>query len=82
MTKTINSAETSNDLIDLTNDRIDNLAALITVTAEQMDERNAAGEAIESGAHRTAELVELVFGSNTPSVESYLAAHGTALVAA
>jgi len=82
MTKTINSAESSNDLIDLTNDRIDNLAALITVTAEQMDDRHVAGEAIDSGAHRTAELVELVFGSKTPSVESYLAAHGTALQAA
>lgn len=71
-----------NDLIDLTNERVDNLAALITVTAEQMDDRLAAGAAIESGAHRTAELVELVFGGSTPSIESYLRAHGQELQAA
>lgn len=64
--------EITNDLIDLTNERVDNLAALITVTAEQLDDRALAGEALESGAHRTAELIELVFGSATPSVENYL----------
>jgi len=62
-----------NDIIDLTNERTDNLAALITVTAEQLDDRITAGAAIETGAHRTAELIELVFGSETPSVENYLA---------
>lgn len=64
--------EITNDLIDLTNERVDNLAALITVTAEQLDDRTLAGDALESGAHRTAELIELVFGSSTPSVENYL----------
>ncbi len=67
------STEVQNDLIDLTNERIDNLAALITVTAEQLDDRVAAEKAIEADAHRTAELIELVFGSETPSVENYLA---------
>lgn len=74
--------EFTNDLIDLTNERVDNLAALITVTAEQLDDRVAAGEALEAGAHRTAELIELVFGSSTPSVENYLAAHDQELQAA
>ncbi len=82
MATTNNTAEVTNDLIDLTNERVDNLAALITVTAEQMDDRTIAAEALDSGAHRTAELVELVFGSATPSVENYLAAQGTALQAA
>ncbi len=67
------STEVQNDLIDLTNERIDNLAALITVTAEQLDDRITAEKALESDAHRTSELIELVFGSETPSVENYLA---------
>jgi len=79
---TTDNPEFTNDLIDLTNERVDNLAALITVTAEQLDDRITAGEALETGAHRTAELVELVFASSTPSVESYLAAHDGELQAA
>ena len=67
--------QVSNDLIDLTNERVDNLAALITVTAEQMDDRIRAADALEAGAHRTAELIELVFGGPTPSVENFLASH-------
>jgi len=63
----------TNDLADLINERVDNLAALITVTAEQLDDRTRAGDALDAGAHRTAELVELVFGGATPSVENYLA---------
>lgn len=82
MATTNTTAEVTNDLIDLTNERVDNLAALITVTAEQMDDRSIAAEALETGAHRTAELVELVFGSSTPSVENYLASHDSALQAA
>lgn len=74
--------EFTNDLIDLTNDRVDNLAALITVTAEQLDDRQIARDALDAGAHRTAELMELVFGSSTPSVENYLAAHERELQAA
>ena len=79
---TPHSAEATNDLIDLTNNRVDNLAALITVTAEQMDDRNRAGMALDAGEHRSAELIELVFGSDTPSVESYLAARRGELQAA
>lgn len=63
-----------NDIIDLTNERVDNLAALITVTAEQLDDRLAAEDALASNSHRSSELIELVFGSKTPSVENYLAA--------
>ena len=62
-----------NDIIDLTNERVDNLAALITVTAEQLDDRITAEAAIKADQHRTSELIELVFGSQTPSVENYLA---------
>jgi len=76
MTATISpntsTEEPSNDLLDLNNERVDNLAALITVTAEQMDDRNRAEAAIESGSARTGELVRLVFGNDVPSVENYL----------
>jgi|GEM_PF-1332234 len=82
MTTPKSTAEVSNDLIDLTNERVDNLAALITVTAEQIQDRSTAAEALETRAHRTTELVELVFGSPTPSVEHYLNSHGTSLQAA
>ena len=76
------SALTENDLADLNNERIDNLAALITVTAEQMDDRLRAGELLNEGAHRTDELVSAVFGGTTPSIENYLAARQDALQAA
>lgn len=79
----IASTGSSNDLADLTNDRVDNLAALITVTAEQMDDRHRAGTAIEADAGRTSELMNLVFGdSSIPSVENYLAARALEFVAA
>lgn len=82
MSTTTDSPNTTNDLIDLTNDRIDSLAALITVTAEQLDDRAAAAEALDRGAHRTKELIELVFGDTTPSVDNYLTARGRVLEAA
>ncbi len=72
----------SNDIADLNNDRIDNLAALITVTAEQMDDRLRAGELLEQGAHRTDELITAVFGGSAPSIENYLAARQDTLQAA
>jgi len=71
-----------NDLIDLTNERVDNLAALITVTAEQLDDRAKAETAIAERAHRTDELVRLVFGGEAPSVANYLAARTGELQAA
>jgi len=71
-----------NQLIDLNNDRVDNLAALITVTSEQLDDRLRVESALESGEGRTAELVSLVFGDSVPSVENYLASHSSDLVAA
>lgn len=71
-----------NDIADLNNERIDNLAALITVTAEQMDDRLRAGELLDSGAHRTNELITAVFGATTPSIENYLAAREETLQAA
>lgn len=76
------SPEITNDLIDLTNERVDNLAALITVSAEQLEDRLRAGELLDAHAHRTDELISLVFGSDTPSVESYLQSHGQTLQAA
>lgn len=72
----------NNDIIDLTNDRVDNLAALITVSAEQLEARKVAESALESGAGRTDELISLVFGSSTPSVANYLAAQSDGLIAA
>ena len=77
-----NRAQKSNDLVDLTDDRVDSLAALITVSAEQLQDRLRAGEALSSGSARSAELIEAVFGSGSPSVESYLASHSGELQAA
>jgi hypothetical protein len=71
-----------NDNIDLTNERVDNLAALITVSAEQLEDRLVVDEALEAGSHRAGELISLVFGSDVPSVENYLAAHRRELQAA
>lgn len=62
----------TNDLVDLTDERVDSLSALITVSAEQMDDRLTAGRLLDEGAHRTNELIEAIFGSPTPSIESYL----------
>lgn len=63
-----------NDLSDLIGERIDSLAALITVSSEQMDDRLRAEQLLEEDSNRTDELVSLVFGKSTPSIENYLAA--------
>lgn len=76
-----NKAQKSNDLVDLTDDRVDSLSALITVSAEQLQDRLRAGEALSSGSARSAELIEAVFGGS-PSVESYLASRSGELQAA
>lgn len=76
------SGLTENDIADLNNERVDNLAALITVTAEQMDDRLRAGELLEQGAHRTNELIAAIFGGTTPSIENYLTAREETLQAA
>lgn len=65
-----------------TNERVDNLAALITVSAEQIKARQTAAEAIESHPDRAAELISAIFGSPVPSVESYLASRSDEMVAA
>ncbi len=78
----ITETTADNDLIDLTNERVDNLAALITVTAEQLDDRNRVETALEVGEHRTGELVRLVFDGEAPSVQNYLAARSNELQAA
>ncbi len=80
--ETNNTTEVQNDIADLTNERIDNLAALITVTSEQMEDRLRAERLLDEGAHRTDELITAVFGGSTPSIENYLAAKGTSLQAA
>ena len=77
-----NTTEVKNDLIELTNERIDSLAALVTVTAEQMEDRLRADELLERSAGRTNELMSLVFGADSPSVENYLATREASLQAA
>lgn len=74
--------EELNDIADLNNDRIDNLAALITVTSEQMEDRLTADRLLNDGQNRTAELISLVFGGTTPSVENYLTSSQEPLQAA
>ncbi len=65
--------DNGNDLIDLTDERVDNLAALLTVSAEQLEDRQRAGAGLARGEHRANELVNLVFGTDVPSVEAWLA---------
>lgn len=77
-----NNTEITNDLIDLTDERVDALSALITVTAEQLEDRIVADAALASGAARSGELIEAVFGSAVPSVENYLSARSEELQAA
>ena len=62
----------SNDIVDLTDERVDNLSALLTVTAEQLDDRSRVGDRLATGSSRSAELMRAVFGSDTPSIESYM----------
>ncbi len=80
--ETNTNIEVQNDISELTNDRIDNLAALITVTSEQMEDRLRAERLLSEASHRTDELVSLVFGASTPSIENYLAAKQDAYQAA
>ena len=82
MTNQNTTVEVKNDLIELTNERIDSLAALITVTAEQMEDRLRAEELLGRSENRTDELMSLVFGGDSPSVENYLATRGGNLAAA
>jgi len=76
------NTEISNDLEDLTDERVDALSALITVSAEQLEDRLKAEQLLDEGAHRTGELIEAVFGSGTPSIENYLEARKQELQAA
>ncbi len=64
---------TSNDIIDLTDERVDNLSALLMVSAEQLEDRQRAEAGLASDEHRASELVSLVFGTDVPSVEAWLA---------
>lgn len=63
----------SNDIVDLTDERVDNLSALLTVTAEQLEDRAYVAERLAADASHSAELIRAVFGSDTPSVQDYLA---------
>ena len=82
MTNESTTTEVQNDLIELTNDRIDSLAALVTVTAEQMEDRLRAERLLSRSAGRTDELMSLVFGGDSPSVGNYLASREESLQAA
>lgn len=56
-------------------DRVDNLAALVTVTDEQLADRERAAAGLATDTPRVRELISLVFGDDEPSVENYLATH-------
>ena len=73
---------TQNDMIDLVDERVDTLSALLTVSAEQLEDRLIADELLSQRANRTDELIEAVFGSTTPSIENYLRSQGRSLQAA
>ena len=72
----------TNDLIDLTDERVDALSALITVSAEQLNDRLKVEKLLGESGNRTDELIEAVFGSANPSIESYLKAREEELQAA
>ena len=71
-----------NETRQLTTDRIDSLAALLTVTAEQLEDRRRAEQLLSNSSNRTDELISLVFDGTTPSIENYLAAKEKTLEAA
>ncbi len=77
-----NRYDSANDIRDLTDERVDALSALLTVSAEQLDDRLAAQRLLDKRAHRTQQLIEAVFGSSTPSIENYLASRAEPLQAA
>lgn len=56
-------------------ERVDNLAALIMVTDQQLADREKAEAGLAADTPRVRELVSLVFGGDEPSVENYLATH-------
>ena len=69
--------------IDLrTDERVDNLAALVLVTDEQLADRDRVAESLSQDSPGVSELMRRVFGSDTPSVESWLSDRSEALVAA
>ena len=69
--------------IDLrTDERVDNLAALVLVTEEQLADRDRVAESLSQDSPGVSELMRRVFGSDTPSVESWLSDRSEALVAA
>lgn len=69
--------------IDLrTDERVDNLAALVLVTDEQLADRDHVAERLSENSTGVSDLMRRVFGSDTPSVESWLSDRSEALVAA
>lgn len=72
-----------NEIIDLrTDERVDNLAALVLVTDEQLADRELVAERLTDETPGVADLMRRVFGSETPSVESWLSDRSEALTAA
>ncbi len=72
-----------NEIIDLrTDERVDNLPALLLVTDEQLADRDRVAESLTKDSPGVSDLMRRVFGSDTPSVESWLADDEEALVAA
>lgn len=58
-----------------TDERVDTLAALVTVTEQQLADRERAEAGLAADTPRVHELIALVFGGDEPSVENYLSTH-------
>lgn len=72
-----------NTHIDLrTDERVDNLAALLLVTDEQLADRALVASSLAADAPGVSDLLQRVFGSDTPSVRSWLDESAEDLVAA
>jgi hypothetical protein len=65
-----------------TDERVDNLAALLLVTDEQLADRDRAEHGLTVESPRVSDLMHRVFGADTPSIENWLTERDDQLVAA
>ena len=75
MTQETKSTEQDAEVLRWSDERVDNLAALVMVTDEQLADRERAAAHLATDTPRVRELIKLVFGDDEPSVENYLSSH-------
>ena len=75
MTQETQETKQQSEPVRWDDERVDNLAALVMVTDEQLADRERAAAGLATDTPRVRELIELVFGDEDPSVENYLDKH-------